>query len=194
MYKTGHFGVGLLFLLPLVLVLSFSNMTSVLFVSVALFLFLSIHPDIDIKLSKYTRGAISHRGLTHTILYALIWSVVCFLLYLFSFGVVMSFVGLYVGFVGVISHLVGDFLTPSGVKILYPFREKEYSLGLIKSESIIPNIFILLFGLVCISLTSYILGNLEVIGSAVAISFIFLGLDKIFSRKYWVYRIYNRFN
>jgi inner membrane protein len=83
----------------------------------------SIFPDIDERRSKMNRwsgciGSIvawfsTHRGLFHSLLFAGIFS---FLVGYFWH----SFYGWGL-FVGYLAHLVGDSITPMGIKPLYPF-------------------------------------------------------------------------
>ena len=75
------------------------------------FLF-AVLPDFDFLLG------IKHRGITHTIWFTLI------ALILLPFGWKLALAG----WIAVMSHLFGDMMTHSGVKLLFPFRETVFYL------------------------------------------------------------------
>lgn len=94
-------------------------------------------PDIDHESSKITKklGPIgyiisrccSHRGITHTLA-----------LWVFLFGLIATcfpVLGFYCGclFLGCVSHLVLDAMTPSGVPLLWPMKQNKISFMKIKT-------------------------------------------------------------
>lgn len=96
----------------------------------------AILPDIDSPYSTINKfipmgSAISiffkHRGITHTIIAAAIWACIIWLI----LGI--KYAGIF--FLGYMLHLLGDLLTPSGVKVLYPIKKESYSLNLIRTGS-----------------------------------------------------------
>lgn len=107
-------------------------------------------PDLDHKNSKAGRllkpvswllhTVFGHRGLIHSLLGALFLS--------FVFGFLIQFVGLssrLTGwfFFGFLAHLVGDSLTPSGIKWFYPFSKKRFR-SFIRTGSMIEVLFLAL--------------------------------------------------
>jgi len=76
-----------------------------------------------------TDTIISHRGITHTLIFAIglctLLSYLVLQLSGFSQAIMLFFVlGL---FGGILSHLVLDMLTKSGVPLLYPFTKRDFS-------------------------------------------------------------------
>lgn len=95
--------------------------------------------DIDHPFSllgKYNIGAyaMKHRGFTHTIPGLLFFSLLVYIFY--------PAMGFLFGF-GYLTHLVGDYTTPSGIMWLYPFKNKKYSLRLEGIEMLVFGISLL---------------------------------------------------
>ena len=99
---------------------------------VVIFLILgSLIVDIDSKNSLIGRFTpfhhfLKHRGITHTLIAAIIISLP-FMIYDESLGIIFLF--------GYLSHLLGDMMTPMGIKLFYPISNRRYSLNLIKVGS-----------------------------------------------------------
>ena len=72
----------------------------------------AVLPDFDFLLG------IKHRGITHTIWFTFI----ALILLPFSWKLAL------VGWISILSHLFGDMMTVSGVKLLYPYRETVFYL------------------------------------------------------------------
>ena len=122
--------------------------------NIVLFLLLvlvgSIFPDIDEPHSKmhqwsgpfgeWVTAWFSHRGLFHALI-----------LHLGLFALMGHFVGLYYArglFLGYVAHIVGDGITPMGVRIFYPFSDFKFR-GPIKVGGALEWIlFVVLFVLV----------------------------------------------
>ena len=75
----------------------------------------AVLPDIDI----YFKKLISHRTYTHTLYSSVIVSI-----FLIPFGLKMALIG----FLAYLSHLIGDMMTVSGVKLFYPNQTVYYLL------------------------------------------------------------------
>lgn len=92
----------------------------------------SITADIDSPNSLLGRWTfpisvvMKHRGFTHTIPGALLFALP---IWIYSKIYFMTFL------ISYIFHLVVDTLTPAGVLWLYPFKNKRYTLNLIKTGS-----------------------------------------------------------
>ena len=106
----------------------------------------AILPDIDEIHSKINRwsgiiGSIiaffsKHRGMFHSLLFALLFSALLGWLWQFQFGLAL--------FLGYLSHLFGDALTPMGLAIFYPFSQFRIK-GPIRTGSIWE--FLIMIGL-----------------------------------------------
>lgn len=143
MHREGHVGIGLLLFSPIAYVLMEFGMAEVLALSMAAMAFWSFAPDIDMGLP------IRHRGPTHTLLAAGIAGTITAAIAVYfaskGTGASASFVirppilaivaaalfGFFIGALGVISHLIGDVLTPMGIRPLWPHSDRQYSLGLV---------------------------------------------------------------
>ena len=75
----------------------------------------AVLPDIDIYFKKW----IGHRTYTHTLYSSVIASI-----FLIPFGLKMALIG----FLAYLSHLIGDMMTVSGVKLFYPNQTVYYLL------------------------------------------------------------------
>ena len=106
------------------------------------FVLCSMLPDIDMPRSRIGRKhrivssllnvLFGHRGFIHTLFPAL----GLFALF-YSFG---SFVLGMAAFLGYVSHLVLDMLTPEGVRLFYPFFDKTFR-GFIRTSGFLEYIF-----------------------------------------------------
>ncbi len=103
----------------------------------------SLFPDLDHPQSFISRGnwailsaittsVTEHRGATHTLLGALV----------FTFGAAIGFIVLnatiiyiFAFFFGYMTHLFADLLTITKIKLLHPFSNKKYGLGIIRTGS-----------------------------------------------------------
>lgn len=136
MYLLGHLGIALLVFAPIAFVLvRTGRLRPAGFGGVALLLLASV-PDVD----SYVAG-LAHRGITHTVWAAL------------ALGVLLAVVGwccwawggprrtdsatfgFLVGATTVVNHLVGDVITPMGIRPFYPVSEAEYSLRLVLARN-----------------------------------------------------------
>jgi membrane-bound metal-dependent hydrolase YbcI (DUF457 family) len=177
-YRKGHIGVGLVAASPIILIASLINLEELV----------SIHPDHDLKLQRWTRflrhdffenrlnliyrigNLFTHRMITHTILYAIVSGLlssmiiyyVSLSLYESSLYIIISslLIGFLSGFIGIISHMIGDVFTPSGIQPFLPVDDKEYSLNWFKSESLLYNYLSLVIGIIVIISSLYIIRSL----------------------------------
>lgn len=117
----------------------------------------SLIVDIDSKNSLIGRFTpfhhfLKHRGITHTLIAAIIISLP-FMIYDKSLGVIFLF--------GYLSHLLGDLMTPMGIKLLYPLSDRRFSLNLIKVGSKGEQLVFTLSALYIVS--SILLGVIKII-------------------------------
>ena len=110
----------------------------------ALIAFGSILPDIDHSGSrlghmvKPISSLLKHRGFTHSFLFCLICSII------------NPFIG-----IGVLTHLILDFLTPKGEQLLWPINKDiklPFFSRFIKTGNIIEYIFLTIMTIACIIL------------------------------------------
>lgn len=160
MHKSGHYGVSMLVFAPVGFLLMLFKMYIPLLLGFGVMMFLSPLPDIDIKI-----GIIPHRGPTHTVWFALAIGLVCGLLggvlsvgsaefiafenpllsHLFATGY-----GFFIGTLGILAHILGDVLTPMGIRPFKPVKDTKYTLDVTKAANKTANFLLWLAGvLVC---------------------------------------------
>lgn len=113
--------------------------------------FAGLLPDIDhpnsvlgqkLPMISYPIAKIfGHRGITHSFFMT---ALLTYALYSLSHSQnmpVISDIALMPLIIGYLSHLVGDFLTPSGVPLFWPYK-RTFSLGLFKTDSWLETIFV----------------------------------------------------
>ncbi|GGL30677.1 hypothetical protein GCM10009037_12990 [Halarchaeum grantii] len=139
MYRTGHYGVSLLVYAPLGAALLAAGYRVPALVGGAAMLALAPLPDYDQRVPFVT-----HRGVTHTLVFA--WLVGTTLagltLFLPAAGperLALASFGFGVGALGVVAHLLGDVLTPAGIRPLWPLRDTRYSLALWTADNALAN-------------------------------------------------------
>lgn len=154
MHKGGHWGLTLLCYAPIVFaVLSLTKSSLPLaFAGIALASGLCMLPDIDQRIPM-----VSHRGLTHTIWFALIVGGIlgggAFIIsrYVVRFSTTyvaptIEFTGLFApinlgwffgitGIIIILSHLLGDWLTVMGIRPYAPLWHRKHKLGIVKADN-----------------------------------------------------------
>lgn len=123
----------------------------------------SLLPDIDhpnsyigkrLKpLSFAINKTFGHRGITHTLLFVFLISFLFWLLSLFLIPSSLTFLfySFFVGCViGIVSHLVLDMSTKSGVPLFYPISKKNISILPIKTGSFGETIYFICLGIILV--------------------------------------------
>lgn len=168
MHSQGHFGVSMSLCAPILFVSIVTEMYIVGALLCGLMLMFSSTPDIDLKLPW-----VSHRGFTHTVHFAVLFgalvSIVSYLAfttveklvvveYIIELSVLSSIVQvssvIFVGSAfGIIAHLVGDILTPTGVHLFSRSNNFGYSLNVCNADSKIGNHSIVKLGFITVGIT-----------------------------------------
>ncbi len=152
MYQVGHYGAALVAYTPLGAAVAVGGYEAAAIVGALVCAGLSTLPDIDHRLPL-----VEHRGLTHTVMFALLVGVgmaaVTSVLVASSSPMVdVGFVtfAFLVGTVSIGSHLLADALTPMGIRPFQPFSRRHYTLGVTKAANPIANYVLFGFGVVTI--------------------------------------------
>lgn len=142
MYSSGHLGISWALYSPVLFTFVFFDMYSVAILGAIIVMFLASAPDADMKfqynstifhkipLVRRLVPDIKHRGITHSVWFMLaigvVLAIVGFVLHpvfeaLFLidkplFTLAMFFFGAF----GVLTHMLGDYITPTGINIFYP--------------------------------------------------------------------------
>ncbi len=170
-YK-GHLALGYAFSLSPLLLFDVRNYVLnsfspfVLVCSFIAIYFFSLFPDLDEPKAYLSKRFpwnfisillsffVDHRGITHTLIFSFVFPAILAII-LYSFNLLDKYwICVVVAWMAYISHLIGDSLTKSGVKWLYPFSNKNFHLLPKKLtfrtgsfvETIFTFLFFLLFG------------------------------------------------
>lgn len=148
MYKAGHTGAALLTFSPLGFALvAFGEGELALLCGLSMAV-MAMVPDVDRALPF-----IEHRGITHTIPFALAFGVV-----VGAVGVVvgtsigripytaLGTLGFVVGTLSVITHIAADSITPMGVKPYWPISRRHHTFGIVPANDPFANYLLLLLG------------------------------------------------
>lgn len=157
MNQEGHIGLSMLLMSPISLLLGLTgNYYLCLGFSICVF-WMSTIPDIDIAISRSLLGKvvdIDHRGFTHTVYFGII----CGLLasgigsVIPSHSPILSISVMFLsGFLGVVFHIVGDVMTPTGVNYYPRSMESEYSLDWFNYNNVAANFGFLFLGFLAVS-------------------------------------------
>lgn len=150
MYRDGHYGLALLVYAPLsFLLLTNGHLDYAVFWGGVL-LCLSMLPDIDHRIP-----GISHRGITHTVWFAAFVGIVVYYLVLLAGAVAPGYdmlstaeaTGAFAA-AAIVLHIVGDSLTPMGIRPFAPLVDFKVSFGLFRSSNWYVNKGLLLAGIV----------------------------------------------
>ncbi|WP_440008377.1 metal-dependent hydrolase [Halomicrococcus sp. SG-WS-1] len=154
MNKLGHWGIVLFIFSFVVYGLVVREQTRAAKIITVSGLGMGISPDIDLYTAWF-----AHRGVTHTIpaalfaggvLATLAWFITPFALTSRSEEAVYGFL---TGGIGVGCHILGDIITPMGIKILYPLAPQAYTFDIISAHNLAANLLLLLFGVITFQLT-----------------------------------------
>ncbi|WP_411963148.1 metal-dependent hydrolase [Haloferax sp. YSMS24] len=160
MYRTGHWGVSLVVFAPLGFALLEAGYPELAFVSGAAMCWLAMLPDFDTRIP-----GLPHRGPTHTLLFAFLVGGVgggaAFLVATNAgqsdtAAVTLGAFGFAVGTLTVVAHLLGDVLTPMGVRPLWPVSSRKFTLSLWTADNTIANYGLFAVGLFAVAAAAYL--------------------------------------
>lgn len=102
----------------------------------------SVLPDIDhpnsfigrkLKISSFIINKLfGHRGITHTLIFSIVIPLIIAVIAFYGLDGLAQSMMMYFSiglFVGILSHLILDAMTKSGVPLLYPFTDKTFRIG-----------------------------------------------------------------
>lgn len=148
MYRHGHYGVSLLVYAPIAYTLVQFGEPGFAVLGGVLTLALTPVPDYDHRLPFVT-----HRGVTHTILFAvLVGSVLAATGWLIgtavdtATGLRLATFGFCVGTFAIGAHLLADVITPAGITPFWPLSRRKYTLGLTRANNTVANYALLAAG------------------------------------------------
>ena len=148
----GHVGVALLVYAPAAAVAIRRGRRRLAWTGLAGVLALAMLPDVDLYLA-----GVPHRGVTHTAWAALLAAgtvaALAGLLRPAGWGSTVDAArfGAIVGGSGVLSHLLGDVLTPMGIRPFLPVADTTYTLSLVYAADVRANFALLVAGVVVFS-------------------------------------------
>lgn len=157
---------------------------------------MAMFPDFDIFLYGIPRRfrdqvrGIHHRGITHTVLFIIGLSIVMSCLFHIFFGTEIL-AGIFIAFIGGLSHVVADLMTSYSVPHLAPFSWKARSLDIDGAITwyMIP------YSLTCIiAMWQFRVYNVHINTFSLFVTFVFLGIGVHYlirlSVKYYVERVF----
>lgn len=154
MLALGHAGITLFVYAPIAYVLLVSGKEKALGVGVIVVLLLTPVPDIDMLLPF-----LDHRGITHSLVAAGCLGVAVglagWMSNLSSVGTASerAALGFLLGSVSIVSHLLGDVITPMGLQLFYPASQTWYSVNLVSAFHLEANRLLFVLGAVAFWLT-----------------------------------------
>lgn len=154
MHREGHLGMALAVYAPIGFIAALIGGLQLAFFGGIVAAGLAMLPDIDMRIPL-----VKHRGITHTAWFALAVGLVVGLL---GFSIKSSngpldsleigAFGSLVGTVSICSHLLADALTPAGIRPYWPLYDAEYTFGVARASSPIPNYLLFVFGVgICVA-------------------------------------------
>lgn len=160
MFPPGHYGVALLLYAAVGYALLSRGYSQDALYGGGIVLSYTLFPDMDGKFDIFL-----HRGMTHTIWFALAVGVFCVLIVASSLwrrprgeairGALWAF---FLGSFAVVAHLLADVLNPWGVMPVYPLSPALYSLDLVRATNDAANYALLALG-VAIATLAWVAGR-----------------------------------
>lgn len=149
MHREGHIGLGFLVYAPFAFAAAYYELYVACLLGAIGMQYWSHFPDIDLHISFLT-----HRGITHTFVTAIaagsvttgvgvalletdVLPATLFTVEAVDLSAIRIVAGLgfLVGFLGVVSHILGDLFRPMGVKPVWPLSDAKFSLNLFRAAN-----------------------------------------------------------
>lgn len=162
MHREGHFGLNALLYAPIAFLTAMVASVELAVVGAMFFVGTASLPDFDrhfdnnMKTNRsklWTLVPIKHRGFTHTIWFALLIGVLGTVLAVAMAPLaesqppeVVAVFGGGAAFCGILGHILGDAMTPMGVRPFNPIGRKKYSLGWFLAKNPFANYGFLIIG------------------------------------------------
>lgn len=146
MLRAGHLGLNSLLYAPIAITVALLGSFE-LAIWGAMIMIVGAHlPDLDTRTSL-----VKHRGITHTVWFAALIGGICAGISIYmtlphSLITVMLF-SFTMGAYGVIGHILGDIMTPMGIRPYRPVRDRKYALGMFKASNTLANSVFMFIGL-----------------------------------------------
>lgn len=148
MHREGHIGAALLAYAPVGTALALTGSEQFALLGAAAMVALSTVPDWDHRIPL-----VSHRGVTHTLLFAAVVGGAGWITGLYAARVlvpgVSAAVAAYAAFLGALSivvHVAADALTPAGVRPFWPLWGRTFSLHVTRAGNPVANYALLGLG------------------------------------------------
>lgn len=162
MYKEGHYGLNSLLYAPIAVIIATISSIELALLGAVFFVGASSIPDVDRHFDKNMNShrsdvwhlvPIKHRGFTHTVWFAALFGALSGVGAIIMAPMaasqpmeIVAIFGVVCGFGGIIGHILGDAITPMGVKPFSPIKRKKYSLGWFNASNSVANYGFLLIG------------------------------------------------
>lgn len=153
MHRKGHYGAALLVYAPVGFVLLLVGLEEFAVIGGAIVVGGAMIPDKDQRIPF-----VKHRGITHTVWFALavggvlgaVGALVGASVGVLA-AVVLGLFGLFVGVLMVGAHLLADALTPMGVRPFAPVDDRKYCLDVCRAANPIANYALLGLGILAVA-------------------------------------------
>lgn len=154
MNRPGHYGIALVVYSPIGGVVAILGYETIALIGGVIVVSLSMLPDYD-----HHVPTLEHRGLTHTVAFALFVGIAL------AAGAAMvaeaqrfesvGFTGFafLVGTLSILSHVLGDAITPAGVRPFWPLSKRWYTLSLVRSSDRVVNYALFATGVLVVAIT-----------------------------------------
>ena len=160
MYRNGHYGGALLVYAPVGAIVFGLGYPTLAALGGAIAVGGAMLPDLDQRVPL-----IAHRGITHTLWFALLAGGVLGGLGVFvgleqgpTAAARLGGFGAVVGVVTIGAHVLADALTPMGVRPFAPLSRRKYTLGLVRADNTIANYTLFALGVAAAAL-AFVGGN-----------------------------------
>lgn len=165
MNQEGHIGLSMFLATPIALVLGLFGQYGLAVAFTLAVIWFSTLPDIDIVISRSFINnfiGLQHRGFTHTIYFGILCGVFTAFIGLAvpSYHIALSVTIMFLaGFLGVIFHIIGDIMTPSGINYDPRSMESAYSLDWFNYNNFIGNFGFLTIGFLSLASTLILISD-----------------------------------